>query len=469
MPAKKRTKKKIARYRKPIRINIGMIIFLFIFVYIVAQILLSLNKGHISIYEVISDSMSDNNTITGLILREENVLLAEHSGYVNFYLNDGGRAAKRDVVYTLDETGNIYTQLADSERVTDTKEPSETEAAIQDLLLRYRKDGDVRFQAVYPLRESILAEILQTSSASMLSGLKDVLETYGDNSGFHVVRAGISGIVTIYTDGCETKTKEAISYADFDTETSGYQKSLIGNASLIEEGSAVCKVLPSESWSIILPIDEEQYKKLSERDYVDIIIRRDGVKTNAAVSVYQKNGEFFAELRLQRYMVRYANQRFLDISISLNSVVGLKIPQSAIVEKQFFKVPLEFFTEGGDSSSDGLVKERYTEKGEIEYQYITTDIYYKDEECAYIAADEELQAGDRIRKTDSEDNYVLSETATLEGVYNANKGYAVFRRIEILYENEEYCIVADNTSYGLSEYDHIILQGEMAQNQTILR
>ena len=80
MPAKKRTKKKIARYRKPIRINIGMIIFLFIFVYIVAQILLSLNKGHISIYEVISDSMSDNNTITGLILREENVLLAEHSG-----------------------------------------------------------------------------------------------------------------------------------------------------------------------------------------------------------------------------------------------------------------------------------------------------------------------------------------------------------------------------------------------------
>ncbi len=414
MPGKKR--KKIARYRKPIRINIGMIIFLFIFVYIAAQILLSLNKGHISIYEVISDSMSDNNTITGLILREEETLLAEHSGYVNFYLNDGGRAAKRDVVYTLDETGNIYTQLADSEQKSDSREPSETESAIQDLLLRYRKEGDVRFQAVYPLRDSILAEILQTSSASMLSGLKTVLETYGDNSGFHVVRADTSGIVTFYTDGYETKTKENISYADFDTEASGYQRTLIGNASLIEEGSAVCKLLPSEAWSILLPIDEEQYKKLAEREYIDIIIRRDGVKATAAVSVYQKNGEFFAELILNRYMVRYANQRFLDVSLSLNSVSGLKIPQSAIVQKPFFKVPLEFFTEGGDSSSDGLVKEHYTEKGEIEYQYTATEIYYKDEECAYIAADEVLQAGDRIRKTDSEDSYILSETATLEGV-----------------------------------------------------
>ncbi len=33
---------------------------------------------------------------------------------------------------------------------------------------------------------------------------------------------------------------------------------------------------------------------------------------------------------------------------------------------------------------------------------------------------------------------------TLYGVYNINKGYAVFREVTIIDENEEYCIVESN-------------------------
>lgn len=458
-------KNKVARYRRPVRINIGIIIFLFIFIYITAQIIFYLNKKRISIYEVVSASMSDNNTITGLILREEEVFQAEQSGYINFYINDGGRAAAQDVLYTIDETGSISAQLAE---MGTESQSGEAEAAIQNLLVRYRKADSEAFSDIYSLKDSVLTESLQSSGASMLSSLQAILQTYGDGGNFHVNRAEESGIVAFYTDGYETKTRDDISYADFAADNTVYQKKAVGNSSLLEAGSSVCKLVPSEIWSILLPVDQEQYGKLAERDYVDITIRRDGIHATAAVSVYQRGEELFAELTLQRYMVRYVGQRYLDVSISLNSVSGLKIPQSAVVEKAFFKVPLEYFTAGGDSSSDGLVRETYTEKGEVEYTYIATDIYYKDETCAYIATDGELSAGDRIRKTDSSDTYILSETATLKGVYNANKGYAVFRRIEPLYENEEYCIVADNTTYGLSEYDHIILQGELAVNQAII-
>ena len=45
----------------------------------------------------------------------------------------------------------------------------------------------------------------------------------------------------------------------------------------------------------------------------------------------------------------------------------------------------------------------------------------------------------------------------MTGVYNINKGYADFKQINVLYDNEEYSIVESNTKYGLRAYDYIAL------------
>lgn len=49
-----------------------------------------------------------------------------------------------------------------------------------------------------------------------------------------------------------------------------------------------------------------------------------------------------------------------------------------------------------------------------------------------------------------------------------NKGYTVFRRIEKEYENNEYCIVKKDTPYGLSVYDHIVLNADYVKEQSII-
>ncbi len=45
-------------------------------------------------------------------------------------------------------------------------------------------------------------------------------------------------------------------------------------------------------------------------------------------------------------------------------------------------------------------------------------------------------------------------------MYNINKGYADFKQITILNQNEEYAIVKSNSEYGLAVYDYIALKGD---------
>ena len=71
-------------------------------------------------------------------------------------------------------------------------------------------------------------------------------------------------------------------------------------------------------------------------------------------------------------------------------------------------------------------------------------------------------------KPDSKETCPLKETAKLKGVYNINKGYAVFKQIQILCESDEYYIVATGSDYGLSNYDHIALNGEDVKENDVV-
>ena len=37
-----------------------------------------------------------------------------------------------------------------------------------------------------------------------------------------------------------------------------------------------------------------------------------------------------------------------------------------------------------------------------------------------------------------------------------NKGYAVFRKVNIIDKNEQFCLVESGTSYGITQFDFIV-------------
>ena len=212
----------------------------------------------------------------------------------------------------------------------------------------------------------------------------------------------------------------------------------------------------SEYWNVIVPIDEALAKMLNEKSAVRVRFCKDDFELDTACNVIKGKDNYYLNLTFNKGMVRYINERFIDIELVMNDKTGLKIPQSAITTKEFFTIPKEYFTVGGDSNNPGLLIKQ-TVDGVENMALIHPTLYYETEDFYYVDS-EDVSENDTVLKSDSSETYVIgTDKDSLIGVYNINKGYAVFKQISIIYENEAYAIVETKTAYGISLYDHIAL------------
>ncbi|MGB8455062.1 MAG: HlyD family efflux transporter periplasmic adaptor subunit [Anaerocolumna sp.] len=455
---------KVARYRKRKSVNIGVLVFLIIFVYVLISVSIYLTKDHLTIYEVKEGSTSDDSVFTGMIFREEEVITTNTAGYVNYYHGDGARVSKNSTIYSVDENKDSYDLIGNSDEAV-ALTPEDTITFKKEIINFQKTYQDSNYQSVYNFKYDMENSVLEVVNNHMLSKLQSVLNENGTNNTLKVMKSKASGIIIYSIDDLEDLSIDAVTAENFKTDN--YKKTQLRTMDLIEKGSPVYKIIKSDDWSILLLLTKEQYTKLTDKETVKITFSDDGLSTSVPISVYQKGTDYFARLDFNKFMIRYINQRFVNVEIAVNSAQGLKIPISSIVKKDFYQVPLNYFTEGGDSGSTGLIKESYADNGDLKYVFVPTDIYYSDENFGYIDA-RLFEPGDKIHSEETDKEFNISQKQTLEGVFNVNKGYAAFRRIEVLYENEEYCIVKEGTQYGLSVYDHIALDCKTAVEQKII-
>ena len=268
-------------------------------------------------------------------------------------------------------------------------------------------------------------------------------------------------------DNYETVTKDSITKDLFNTEK--HQATTTRTSDMISTNTPIYKLVTSENWSIIINLTDELYQKLTGKNIIEFSILKDDFKISAPISLYQNplDLSFYAEITMDKYLSNYLDERFLDIELHLETTQGLKVPLSAITTKDFYLVPMSYFTTGGNSDEKGLIREEYDKyTGDVKLIFVPTDIYNQDDTYGYVDTNQ-FAPNTWIRSTDG-NRFQLSMTNKLTGVYNVNMGYAVFKRIEVLYQNEAYCIVDKNTSYGLSLYDHIALDSTTAIEQKII-
>jgi translation initiation factor IF-3 len=218
--------------------------------------------------------------------------------------------------------------------------------------------------------------------------------------------------------------------------------------------------------------------KLEGRSTIRVKFLKDDMTQSGDFSIIKIDGNKYGKIDFSRGLIRYASDRFLDIELVTNTVTGLKIPLSAIESKDFYVIPAEYATTDPDSGSVGFNKISKDSSGNNVRTFINATIYGKvkiesdddsaDEAYNYYVDRSAFKEGDAIVKDDSNQRFIVGETDSLEGVYCINQGYAVFRQVDILDQNEEYAIISSNTSYGLSRYDRIARDSSQVKEQDIL-
>lgn len=170
--------KKIVKYkRRRNQINIGLAIFFVIFIYVLIQIIRALGKEQKSIYEVTRSSIDNNISLTALALREENVVTTTNAGYISYYIKDFNRASKSDIVYSIDQTGEVSNKIV-TETNVDTVLTKEDYSSIRNEISLFQIDFDLNeFSNVYDFKLDFENTIMEISNENALASLNQSVDS----------------------------------------------------------------------------------------------------------------------------------------------------------------------------------------------------------------------------------------------------------------------------------------------------
>ena len=322
-------------------------------------------------------------------------------------------------------------------------------------------DSD-NFYDVYNYKYQLEGSILQ------YSGLQtdDSTDATQTANGQAIYRASQDGIVVYSVDGYEDVTADQLTADLFSKKN--YQITNLQKERKVTSGDPVYKLITSETWSVIIPLSSEQIISLAEKKTIRVkFLKDDATQTGSLAIVIGEDGNYYGKITFSRGMIRYSGDRFLNIELVTNIKTGLKIPLSSIVKKNFYVIPKEYMAKDEDNGDAGFYR-KVTRRGKDDSsEFVSATVYQEDDDYYYVDTDT-FKDGDVILKPDSQSTYEIKEKKALEGVYCINKGYAVFRKIVMIEQNDEYCIVETGTTYGLSQFDYIVRNGNTVNEDDIL-
>lgn len=430
-------------------INIGTIIFGALALYMIILLVITVTTKHVTPYMVTSGTLSRNETYTAVAVRQEHLVNAQASGYVKYYVPDGARIKQDGVVCSLNSsqqtTGVQLLQSGDLEQ-------------LRDLSSRYVKAyTPSNFLSVYDYKYAMNATVLEDAVSTDVTGISS--------------RADTAGIVVYTRDGYEDLTVEAVDDDLFRNIT--YQKEQLRTDGIVTVDTPLYRLVTDEIWSVVIPVTDRQYASLSTRSTVKVKFSKDGNTERGDIILLEQNGSKFVQIKLYRGMVRYCSDRFLNIELVTNTESGLKLPVSAITHKEFYTIPTAYMFDKTGYGTAHFLKEYTDEEGNLVTDYIEAELYEETEETEHSPAlfyvdKSEFQEGDVLVMPDSSERYTIGDTASLEGVYCTNKGYADFRKIVMLEQNDEFCLVESGTSYGIAQFDYIAKEADRIREDTVV-
>ncbi|MBP3609085.1 MAG: hypothetical protein J6J42_01960, partial [Lachnospiraceae bacterium] len=227
----------IIRVKQRKNVNIGIIIFLVILIYMSVHVYTYFTKSEIPLYEVQPGNIYVTTQCDGMILREEHLVYTDVAGYINYYFGEGSRVAKNCTIYSIDSNRDMYDLLAgNSTEIKLTGEDlSDLKHLLQEKLMYAENNRNMETK-----KTTILSGYQRLIDTMLMKELNQIVTSTGVISNFHVAATEQSGIISYITDDYTSYTVQDVTAGCFekkDTSVSLY------SIDLLAAGSPVYKII----------------------------------------------------------------------------------------------------------------------------------------------------------------------------------------------------------------------------------
>ncbi len=436
----------VVKFKKPFRFNSATVIFAVLSIYLIILIISFALDKHASTYEVNTGNIASYYSYRAMAVRNEKVVTAAQSGYINYFAEEKHKAGAKTVVYSISNERIADFDNIDKKDIFTEKRMSKLTEKLDSFSYSY-KDG--AFSSVYAFKDAM--------NAIFVEGIADSVKSGKLTRGMAAYYAFEPGVVVYSVDGLEN-----VNVNDFTEEQvkgGAYKVDTMLNGSFVNIGDPVYKVITGETWYLVAQIDKNCKNELKEKSYVKVKFKEDNYRIEAPFTIEERGEDIYIIIECNTGMIRYAGERYIDIDLDIETVSGYKIPNSSVLAIDFYAIPEDYLTKGGNSGANGvLLVSLDSDTKEEKVTFTPISVYAYDEELKlYYIHDTAIGKGSQIVRPNSNERYKCFDTKKYDCVYCVNKGYAVIRIVNILTKNEDYSIVKKGTAFGISSYDRIVL------------
>lgn len=440
-------------------------------------------------------TIGESNDYNGIIIRDEQIFKSSAEGMVTYYYSEGDRVKKNSTVCNIvdSKSASILQEQIEKKNteINKVQESRSDISLIQEDINRTNSkikaitntyvigNIDDRLNNLYTFKDRLDAEInlrnrqLLADNQGSAKSLIDERLKYDEQlkSITNEIVSSESGIVSFSfdeyeemfsIDKMENLTKEEVDMVIEDAQRV--------NSTNVELDKPIFKIIKNFEWYIATYIPNEVTAEWAIDDNKTLVFED---KKFSPLNVKIKNIISKGDYKLvifytDRDMLDYINTRSVRFKIETETYEGLKVPNTAIVEKTFLKIPLECVFQ--NSGQDSVLKVQ--DSGQV---YVPIKISFNDETetFAYILQDFSvdsisLKINDTILKSNGE-QYTISETTTRCGVYVVNRGTADLKTVEIVKSNNTHSIVESVGTYdALKIYDSIISDAKSTKENDLI-
>ncbi len=482
-PANVKKKKNNKNYR------IGtLLLFIVLSIYLSGYLVKLINRPSISIETLNYGTIDVPATLRGIIVRDEVVINSSIDGQAEYYYSENDRVAKNTVICSVKNTGT--TDVIESEIKKIDKSILEAQKSREDFSLFKDDIKSVEesieniidnsiykfvnndLSEIYSFKNQIQTQINQRNQIWLAENSKSTDELAAQRQQFknqlsgnsETVTAPESGIISLKVDNFEeivtpdVRTSIAEDQIKITVRPSYISKSLSQSA-----GSPLFKLIKSNTWYVVSYVPNSVASEWETGDYMELTTTVDDEEKTVQMQIESMEaGEnsTYVVFVSDRNMADFLDIRTMDFKVNEKLQKGLKVPNEAIVERAFLKIPVEYISES--NGVKGVIKRESDGDKFKELKILKSDDKY-----AYILQNfNDFKLGDILIGTGEEaQQYSLSEVTTFNCVYVANSSISEITVVDILGQNSDYAIIDAETGYGPKVYDKIVSDASVISNE----